>query len=112
MSDISPERFPWALLLMLFCSAFLTCDSTGSPSRTRVQVKVPSEFTLQQGAAHHRDEIKSPAVVKCSSCGKTSPDSSFQPVHYKTVIAHFEQVKAHIIYGLRELVVVGYSIDI
>lgn len=57
------------------------------------QVKVSPEITLQQGAAHHRDEIQSPVAVKCSSCGKTSPSNSSHPVNYKTIIAHFEQVK-------------------
>lgn len=57
------------------------------------QVKVSPEITLQQSAAHHRDEILSPVAVKCSSCGKTSPSNSSHPVHYKTIIAHFEQVK-------------------
>ncbi|CAM9845998.1 unnamed protein product [Ectocarpus sp. 13 AM-2016] len=42
--------------------------------------------------AHHREEIKSPAIGTCSSCGKTSSGSNFHAVHYKTIIAHFEQV--------------------
>lgn len=67
-----------------------TC-SRGTSDYT--QVKVSPEVTLQQGAAHHRDEIHSPVAVKCSSCGKTSPSNSSHPVHYKTIIAHFEQVK-------------------
>lgn len=63
----------------------------------RSQVKVPSEVTLQQGAAHHGEEVKSSAIGKCSSCGKVSPGSNFHAVHYKTIIAHFEQVRVPVL---------------
>eukprot|EP00752_Nemacystus_decipiens_P017513 g15697.t2 len=69
-----------------------TFTHVGSPINIGEMVKVSSEVTLQQGAAHHREEIKSPTVGKCSSCGRTSPGSNFHAVHYKTIIAHFEQV--------------------
>ncbi|CAM9149968.1 unnamed protein product [Ectocarpus sp. 8 AP-2014] len=67
-----------------------TC--VGGPINIGELVKISSEVTLQQGAAHHREEIKSPAIGTCSSCGKTSSGSNFHAVHYKTIIAHFEQV--------------------
>lgn len=56
------------------------------------QVKVPSQVKLQQSAAHHGEEIKVPISVRCSSCGQMSPSTTFHEIHYKTIIAHFEQV--------------------
>lgn len=89
LKGLSPKV---AVRLAMFQVFPLSCVELEPPA-LRPQVKVPSDVTLQQGAAHHREKIKSSTVGKCSSCGKLSPGSNFHAVHYKTIIAHFDQVR-------------------
>ncbi|CAM9487807.1 unnamed protein product, partial [Discosporangium mesarthrocarpum] len=64
-----------------------------SPLNINEQVKVPSHVKMKQEPAHGSGEVKVPRCVQCFSCAQKSLEHSFHPVHYKTIIAHFEQAR-------------------